>query len=186
MPDFSATHPEIQVRLDATTRLADPATDDVDVAIRVGRGGLPGVKAERLFDQRACPVCSPALADRIRGPEDLADVPIIREPTPMFDWDFWFAPLDLSPEMLGAGPVFSDDSLCLDAAVSGAGIFLAFEVLAAHALEAGQLVAPLGGPRPTGQAYWLVTAPDRAPRPAQTAFRRWLKGRLADAGFGRS
>jgi DNA-binding transcriptional LysR family regulator len=184
LPDFSAAHPDIQVRIDAGTRLVDPATSDVDLAIRVGPGGWPGLRAERLFDQRACPVCSPALAARIRRPADLAHVPIIREPSPMFDWEFWLTPLGLGAEMLGDGPVFSDASLCLDAAVSGAGVFLAFEVLAAHALETGQLVAPLGPPRPTGLAYWLVTAPDRAPSPAQAAFRRWLKARLAAAGFG--
>lgn len=184
LPDFSAAHPEVQVRLDASTRLVDPATGDVDLCIRVGPGGWPGVRAEHLFDQRACPVCSPGLAERLRAPEDLAHLPIIREPAPMFNWDFWLAPAGLPPTILPDGPVFSDASLCLDAAVSGAGVFLAFEVLAAHALATGQLVAPLGGPRPTGLAYWLVTAPDRAPSAAQAAFRRWVKARLAAAGFG--
>ncbi len=184
LPDFAAAHPEIQVRIDATTRLVDPATGDVDLCLRVGTGGWPRVKAERLFAQRACPVCSPALTARLREPGDLAHLPIIREPHPMFDWSFWLTPLGLSPSLLPAGPEFSDAALCLDAAVSGAGVFLAFEVLAAHPLATGQLVAPLGPPRPTGLDYWLVTASDRAPTAAQAAFRRWLKRRLAATGFG--
>lgn len=184
LSDFSAAHPDIQVRIDATTRLVDPMTGDVDLCLRVGHGGWPGVKAERLFAHRAFPVCSPALAERIRTAGDLAAMPIIREPRPSFDWDFWLKPFGLSPDILGEGPIFSDASLCLDAAISGAGVFLAFEVLAEHALRTGQLVAPLGGPVPTGQAYWLITAPDRAPSPAQAAFRRWLKQRLAASGFG--
>jgi len=183
LPDFQAAHPGVKVRLDADTALVDPGRSDVDVCIRVGRGGYAGVRAERLFPQRAVPVCAPALAARIQTPADLAHVPIIREPRPMFGWEIWLAPLGLSPDMLGDGPEFSDASLCLDAAISGAGVFLAFEVVAEHALARGNLVALAPGMVETGLSYWLITAEDRSLSPAEQSFRRWLKARLAASGF---
>lgn len=183
LPEFTAAHPGIRVRLDAETALVDPNLSDVDLCIRVGPGNYPGVRAERLFSQRAVPVAAPALAAAIAAPADLARVPIIREPRPMFGWEVWLGPLGLSPQILGEGPVFSDASLCLDAAISGAGVFLAFEVVAADALARGRLVALPPGAVDTGNSYWIVTAADRAPSPAQAAFRRWLKAALADSGF---
>ncbi|HEX9858718.1 MAG TPA: LysR substrate-binding domain-containing protein [Paracoccaceae bacterium] len=185
LPDFTGSHPDIRLRIDASTALVDPNLSDVDLCIRVGRGDWPGVRAERLFTHRAGPVCHPDLARRITRPEDLAQVPIIREPHPMFSWDVWLGPLGLSSEILGAGPEFSDSSLCLDAAISGAGVFLAFEVVAAEALARGSLVTLPPGQVETGMAYWLVSAKDRAPTAAHTAFRRWLKARLARESFAR-
>ena len=49
---FRAANPEIDLRLSATADLADFSREDVDVAIRHGRGGWPGLDAERLMDAR--------------------------------------------------------------------------------------------------------------------------------------
>jgi LysR family glycine cleavage system transcriptional activator len=185
LPDFHASAPGIRVRLDSEVGLVDPGRSDVDVSLRVGRGDYPGVRAERLFPHRAMAVCTPDLAARIRSPADLAHVPVIRESRSMFGWDIWLRPLGLTIDNLGDGPVFSDASLCLDAAISGAGVFMAFEVVAHHALRHGQLVALPPGEIETGLAYWLITAENRSPGPALTAFRRWLKARLVASGFAR-
>ncbi len=184
LPGFSAAHPGLKVRLDADLKLTVPGRDDVDYAIRVGKGPWPGVKAEHLFDQLIVPVCSPAVAQHLATPAALAGVPVIREPTPGYAWDDWLGPEGLSEDILGDGPVFSDASLCLDAAVAGLGVFLAFEVVAAHALAQGSVVAPFPRWRQSGHGYWLISAPDQAPTPNQAAFRRWLTGRIAEEGFG--
>src|SRR6478735_9451568 len=112
---FRERHPELRIRIDADVSLVDPGSSDVDVCIRVGRGGWPNVKAEKLLDQLVFPVCSPSLAERLHHPRDLGLVPIVREPTPMFGWDAWLGPNGLDESILGDGPVFSDASLCLDA-----------------------------------------------------------------------
>ena len=41
LPSFQAAHPEIEVRLDTSTRLVDFARDGVDVGIRFGTGDCP-------------------------------------------------------------------------------------------------------------------------------------------------
>ena len=52
--------------------LVDLDHSDVDLAIRVGPGNWPNVKAELLLEQRVFPVCAPALAARLKTPRDLA------------------------------------------------------------------------------------------------------------------
>lgn len=178
---FTAEHPSIQVRIDASVDVIDPRASGVDACIRVGWADWPNVRAERLFEQRVFPVCAPSLADRIAAPQDLIQVPIITEPTSMFGWDVWLGPNDMQASQLGTGPVYSDASLCLDAAIAGQGVFLAWETLAQDAIVAKRLVAPLPGRFRTGIAYWFVE-PERGKRSPQVeAFRSWLVKELGSA-----
>jgi LysR family glycine cleavage system transcriptional activator len=186
LSDFQAAHPDVKVRLDASLALVDPGASDIELCIRVGRGDWPGVSAERLFSQVVFPVCSPDLAGRLHSPIGLLTVPIIREPRPNFGWEDWLDTDEPSPSSLPDGAVYSDASLCLDAAISGGGVFLTFETLAADALAHGRVVEPFRRRRTTRNAYWLVSAPGRRmSRPAQL-FRSWLKARIDGAGFGQT
>ena len=176
--EFSAEHPEVRVRIDASSIMTDPNTADVDACIRVGKGDWTGVRLVRLVDQRAFPVCSPELAGKLKSPKDLAIVPIIRDKGQMFDWTTWLGPNELAEEILGAGPVFSDASLCLDAAIAGQGVFLAWEALAFDSLKSGRLVAPFPGRFRTGYAYWLVLGENAKPAKSLEKFESWLVRRM--------
>ncbi len=178
---FAEAHPAVRVRLDASLGLVDPNLTDVDACIRVGWGDWPGVRAEKLRDQRVFPVCSPAMAQLLRAPADLARVPIIRDPHAMFGWDVWLRPNGLDEAILGDGPTFSDAGLGLDAAIAGHGVLLGWETLVVDALAMGRVVAPFPDRYETGIGYWFVE-PLHTPRtPAVRAFRTWLKAELADA-----
>lgn len=178
LKDFHRRHPGIRIRVDATIALVDPNTTDVDVCIRVGKGPYPDVDAARLVDVRIFPVCSPSLAKRLRSPADLANVPIVVDGGRMFSWDVWLGPNGLDSSILEEGPTFSDGSLCLDAAVAGQGVFLAWETLAADAIRMGRVVAPFPGRYPTGHAYWFVTGRHRPKTRAVRAFETWLREQL--------
>lgn len=184
LPGFQAAHPDVKVRLDASVGLVDPAHGDVDLCIRVGRGDWPGLRRERLFSQVIFPVCAPSLAAQFARPADLLRAPIIREPRPMFGWTDWLAPGEAGPTEQSDGPVFSDASLCLDAAISGGGVFLTFETLAVDALAHGRLAEPFRRRRATQNGYWLVTAEGRTPPPPVRQFSAWLKGEIEAAGLG--
>jgi LysR family transcriptional regulator, glycine cleavage system transcriptional activator len=186
LPRFQFNHPGLRVRLDASLALADPSAGEADLCIRVGRGGWPRVDAEKLFDQVIFPVASPQLARSITSPADLARVPVIVEPNAGFSWQAWLVPEGHAGVTLGSGPEFSDSSLCLDAAISGSGVFLAFETLAADALEQGSIVAPFAGRHRTGNSYWLASAQGQRKTNAMRAFADWIRREIAVAGFGRT
>lgn len=173
--DFAERHPDVRVRIDASTAAVVPRTGEVDACIRVGRGDWPGVRAEEVRPQRAFPVCSPGVAATLTELSDLTGVPIIRgQSAGLFDWEVWLQPNGLSASQLAQGPVFSDASLCLDAAIAGQGVFLAMETLVEDALAMGQLVAPYPGRFPTGVSYWFVEPSDGRRSAPVTAFRAWL------------
>ncbi|MBD8892388.1 LysR substrate-binding domain-containing protein [Roseibium litorale] len=177
--DFNKAHPDIRVRVDARVDLVDPDSSDVDLCIRVGKGPYKGVNAEKLRSQRVFPVCSPAIAEQLKTPSDLANVPIIKDPGQMFSWNEWLTPNGLDMSILGKGPTFSDGSLCLDAAIAGQGVFLAWETLAYHALEVGQIVRPFPGSYQTPFSYWLISGKHSPPTKAMKVFSAWLKEELA-------
>lgn len=178
---FNKTHPEIRIRVDATVDLVDPNISDVDLCIRVGKGPYRGVEAVKLLEQRVFPVCSPALAERLETPEDIRKLPVIRDPGQMFSWSTWLKPNGLDESVLGDGPTFSDGSLCLDAAIAGQGIFLAWETLASHALKARQVIAPFPDRYSTDYSYWLISGRDATKTKAVRAFSSWLREELSSS-----
>src|SRR5213078_4039751 len=58
---FTRTHPDVEVKITAETRVQDLERDGLDVAIRHGPASLAGPNAVRLFGERVFPVCSPKL-----------------------------------------------------------------------------------------------------------------------------
>ncbi len=178
LPDFSIKHPDIRLRIESSNSLANPGQGDIDACIRVGVGPWPDVKATKLVDHLTFPVCSAAWAEKLKTPADLANVPVIRDKNAMFDWNTWLEPNDLEENLLGDGPLFSDGSLCFDAAIAGQGVFLAWETLACDALKAGQIVSPFPDRHATGFAYWLITPiHDKPTKPVQD-LECWLREEL--------
>ncbi|MGH6895624.1 MAG: LysR substrate-binding domain-containing protein [Geminicoccaceae bacterium] len=56
---FERAHPEVDLQLVPTTRVVDLQRDQVDLAIRHGKGSWPGIDAAFLLEETALPVCAP-------------------------------------------------------------------------------------------------------------------------------
>lgn len=175
---FSERHPEISLRLDASTRLVDPATSDVDLCIRVGKGQWPGTQAELLLEQRIFPVCAPALAEPLSSRKELLALPVIIDGHAMFSWDLWLDAAGLSGRTVNTRHVFNEASLCLDSAISGQGVMLAWQIIASHAIRAGQLTVPFGPWVRTGDGHYLVTAEGARKNAKVDAFKAWIREEL--------
>ncbi|MGH6891092.1 MAG: LysR substrate-binding domain-containing protein, partial [Dongiaceae bacterium] len=86
---FLDRHPEADVRIDVSQRLADFAEDGVDIGIRFGTGDYPGLLVERLFEESVFPVCSPHLLKSkhpVSEPRDLRHHTLIH-----IEWDAQWA-----------------------------------------------------------------------------------------------
>ncbi|MEQ1951051.1 LysR substrate-binding domain-containing protein [Mesorhizobium yinganensis] len=171
-------YPEVFLRIDASTKLVDLDHSDIDIAIRMGDGKWPKVRAELLIAQEIFPVCSPAVAETLKTPADLAKTWEIIDESSMFSWNQWFSAAGIEPVRLQQGARFTDPMLCLDSAIAGHGVTLAWQLLAADAMADGRLVAPFGVRATSGLGYWMVTSTaDREPKKVNQ-FKAWIRGEI--------
>ena len=176
---FNEQNPGISLRVVPTIEIVDLDRSEVDIGIRVGEGAAIGVGAVKLLDQRVFPVCAPELARRIHRLEDLVKLPVIRENEKLYGWKSWFSDQGVEGHALQSGPTYADASLCLDAAMTGQGVFMAWETLACDALERGQIASPFSQRSLTGASYWFATGQHSARKRSVKKFRDWLKQELA-------
>ncbi len=181
---FSALHPDIELRLVITGSIIDLARPDVDCAIRYGRGDWPNVRASSIGGEAFQPVCSPAMAARLKSPRDLASVPVIRDLTTMLSWDAWWTAAGIEDPPLVHGPTFGDPSLAFDAAISDQGVLMAVDMMSAAAVRDGRVVRPFDLTVETGVSYWLATAEGKRESKKMRAFRDWLATEVPDSALG--
>ncbi|HEY3800579.1 MAG TPA: LysR substrate-binding domain-containing protein [Caulobacteraceae bacterium] len=131
--------PDVSVEIRTDRALANLTEDGVDVALRVGQGRWPGVKAEMLFEEYVFPVCSPEFLERcdVAG-AGIANAPLILEDVDL--WPAWFAAAGIRPLAPLRGPVFDDSGLTVEAAAAGLGVALVRRLHAQEALDTGRLV----------------------------------------------
>lgn len=183
---FTAAQPAIQLRLSLSEDVTDFDREDVDLGIRYGRGGWPGLRADLLMGARVFPVCSPALlaaGPPLTVPADLRHHALLHEDSDQY-WRDWLSAAGASGVEAHRGPRFDTAHMALAAAAAGQGVALADDALAAADLADGRLVRLFDVATPTDGGYWLVTPPRAVDRPKVEAFRSWLlaEARLAEPG----
>jgi LysR family transcriptional regulator, glycine cleavage system transcriptional activator len=187
LQQFQDRHPDIDVRIDASTRLLDLKVEQVDLAVRHGTGRYPGLVSEKLLDDDLVPVASPRLLigkGRVKKPSDLLQHRLLHIET-RDDWRLWFAGQGIEIDWK-RGPLLIDTAIGVQAAVAGKGIALVRRSLIGDELATGRLVAPLPQGLPKGVAYHLVYLPENMAQPAVGAFRAWLLEAVAAGATGSS
>ena len=170
---FRKQHPDIELHVNSSEALWDFLDDRFDVGIRSGLGRWTGLKAELLASERLVPVCTPALAKRLRTPGDLGKVRLIHD-SPKDGWRRWLDAAGVSGVDADRGPVFNDAGLALQAARLGDGVALGRWMLAADDLKAGRLVQPFKAVLPYDFSYWLVHPRPLTGRRDVAAFKAWV------------
>lgn len=175
---FTEAHPDIEVRVEASSALVDLRGDRVDVAIRHGLGVYPGLVSRHLASPILLPVASPRLlADgpRIRTPKDCLKYPLLQD-SDRSDWRLWFKALGMPDDpRIERGPAFDDDVLLIRAAEAGQGIAMVRDVYVQAEVASGRLAVALEQPWPTEFAYYAVTLPGADEKPAVASFLSWLQ-----------
>ncbi|HEV7371381.1 transcriptional regulator GcvA [Arenibaculum sp.] len=186
LPRFQHRNPGIDVLISTTSQLVDFTHQEVDLAIRFGRGGWAGLRCERLLTEEIFPVCTPALAEGMRTPQDLVKATLLHDDF-RIGWEIWLAAAGVSGVDHRRGTRFTDSSLVLHAALAGQGIGLGRHVLVADDLASGRLVRLFDITLPSEIAYWVVAPERHFERPKVKAFRDWLHEEAQahlDAGHG--
>jgi LysR family glycine cleavage system transcriptional activator len=169
------TNIDLQIR--ASAALVDFARDDVQVAIRFGRGGWPRVHAERLMDEWLVAVCTPELLKRhgrLSGPGDTGGYPLVHSSSE--PWDIWLAGTDEEKEVWPAttGTAFDNSVAVVHAARQGLGLALARWSLAADEIAKGHVVLAHPQALRFTRSYYFVCPESYLALPKVAAFREWL------------
>ena len=175
LEQFQQQHPYIDLRLLTHNNRVDLAGEGLDAAVRFGDGAWAGTHAEMLLRAPLTPMCTPALAQRLRQPADLAGQTLLRSYR-LQEWESWFATLGQSAP-LARGAMFDSSLTLAEAAAQGAGVALLPARMFQHLLQQGRLVRPFEQEVDTG-AYWLTHLRSRMPSAALKTFRQWLLAQL--------
>lgn len=189
---FAEKHPDIDLDISASPNLVDstasknsiPAEnfrrDNVDIAIRFGKGDYPGCQVDKLFSVSAIPLCSPELMrgdHPLQTPEDLQFHTLLHDNTIYEgrpDWSTWLKAAKVSDIDANRGLHFNHGNLAINAAVDGQGVVLSMKALASDDIAAGRLVTPFNITLPLENAYYLITLKEVTDHPHTAAFRDWI------------
>jgi LysR family glycine cleavage system transcriptional activator len=179
LSDFQEQHPGIDVRITTSTSLVDFQRDNVDAAIRYGRGQWPGLRADWLMADELFPVCSPSLlrGDKpLRRPEDLRDHPLLHTSNANSDdWRLWLTAAGLPADIAKhPGITFDMIFMTIQAAIDGIGVAMGRTSYVRDDIAKGRLVVPFKIALPTDAGFYLVAPEGRREAPKLTAFRQWL------------
>ncbi|MDE2136965.1 MAG: LysR family transcriptional regulator [Gammaproteobacteria bacterium] len=179
---LSDVAPDVELRL--ITTQSDNAAEDpgFDLAILFGGGDWPGYRAERLFQEKVYPVCSPAyLGDRpLPTPAEISRMRLLHLRSPSaqrwFTWNDWFAAMQRPPIARPHGLLFNNYQLLLQAALQGQGVGLGWTPLIDAMVESGSLVRLSPTPLTSERGYFVVEPGHSAASDHVQAFKRLLFG----------
>ena len=175
--DFNALHPDVELKVEATGRLADIERYECDFAVRFFRGTSTALECEKICRKPVFPVGAPALKKSLPAnstPADLLTLRLLHEDKGQL-WQRWFKMAglaDVTAKQLRA-PSQMGTIVAIEAALAGQGLVLVSDELVQGDLESGRLQhfsdqgLDIGG-------YYLVYLKQTLRRKTVRAFRDWL------------
>ena len=189
LSQFTALHPDVEVRIAASNSVLDLERDRIDLAIRLFLAGTP-VRGTLLMKDFAYPMCAPAYLEKhagnLRQPEDLAMHVWLRFVSDRGDdsWDDWA----VWQKRTGLGRIkpvrsvrFSHYEQVVHAAMGGQGMALAQNPMLSRHFADGLLASPFPQPEVEWGAFHLITASRAIERPVVKTFLGWLRAEVRAA-----
>ncbi|MBM7060426.1 LysR family transcriptional regulator [Pseudomonas sp. UL073] len=174
---FYATHPEINLRLDATTALVDLQQDaSVDLAIRYGIGQYPSLHSQCLLNECFAVYGAPALVASLG--DALPTLITLRWRSSglyALGWQAWCAAAGTEHWLVEAPQrEYDEEHYSLQAAIAGQGLVLASSILVSESIASGLLVQYRPEINVPGAGYSAMCVPGRERHPPVKAFLAWL------------
>lgn len=187
---FTASHPEVDVRISANYQVVNLDRDGVDVGIRYHTEEGAGDEALRLFGEVALPVCAPKLrrdpARPLRRPEDLRHHCLLHlDSGPglhLLEWPPWLRAMKLEGLKPASVLHFSMYDQLIQAAVNGQGVALGRKPLVDDLIAQRKLVAPFSGSVVSPRSYFVFRSQASRRKPEVQEFIDWLMSEGAAAG----
>lgn len=174
---FEREAPEIEIQLITSTRVVDLRREQVDLAIRHGRGAWRGLAATFLLEETAMPVCAPGYLGE--GPVALAtavleSARLIVNARYPGEWEEWARARGIEAPTEADTVTLEVSEQSLQLAERGHGMAMGRRPIVDEWLDSGRLIAPFGAADPTGAAYYLCQPENLAPTAAARRTEAWL------------
>ena len=170
---FQAQHPHIEVAILTTTRPVDLRQEEVDCAIRHGRGAWKGVVATLLFRETLMPIASPDVASRLNGKSGWHGAPLIRARSRFMDWANWQKQDRALAKRRIKWLTVETRAQALDAAIAGAGVALMDMAYIGTPVAEGRLTMLTERPLRLPTGYYFVHTPNARNLHLLTLLRDW-------------
>lgn len=178
LPEFTARHADIPVRLVSHIWNDNIAPNDVDVEIRLGYGDWPGVRSEKLTEEKLVPVCIAGTAQPDLN--TLREGPLIHILGYEDNWERYFQANAIAPPERSHRHSVDTSVAALQLVMAGAGYATILERFAKNAIRQGAPIAIAGPAIPFAQSHYLISAQGADhPTAAAGLFCSWLRERLA-------
>lgn len=183
LSSFHAANSGIEVLLTASLEPVDFRREDIDGAIRLGDGKWTGANAYRLVSNILVPVCSPAVAKKVRKAADLQRQVLLHSIARPDDWAVWLAAAKVDGQVdARSGMTYQSSAMAYAAALEGQGFAIAQRFLVEDDLAAGKLATPFRKAVDMGDfTYYLVTPADRGESASMATFRKWLLAQFVES-----
>lgn len=180
LAEFHTANSRIEVRLSSSTAPVDFEAQNLDAAIRSGKGDWPGLHAELLAEIELMPVCSPSFAQTIelKSLDDLAKARLLHSMARPNDWASWLSGVGCLMEQK-PGIKFENSALAYEAALMDIGVAIGMTVLVQRQLQSGALIAPYTQTCKNGEGYYLTWPKNQKPSQPLIRFLTWIREQMA-------
>ena len=183
LQSFQDLHPELTVQLAPNNKLVDFEHDDVDMAIRMGKGDYPGLVSKLLMQDHMIIVASPELIDkqRVDDPEHIFSLPWIedtsRDVVPIFE--HLCEQHNVDPRKVTSVIKANDSVILIDNALASRGALLVNKSLVLEPLSNGNLVRLMNFTYPSPYSLFLVAPEHHLQWPKVLQFEQWITPLIA-------
>ncbi|MFK8011582.1 MAG: transcriptional regulator GcvA [Marinicellaceae bacterium] len=174
---FQDKFPDIEVSISAFEWLADFNKEDIDVAIRYGRGNWPNVYSELLFEERVYPICNRRVFKKLGAnpnPSILFDYNLLHDDYSSEDWDMWFKEANIALSSPIKGTRYSHTVMMLETVDNSNSFALGRTPLVIDDLKRKLLYAPFDISIPSEYAYYFVCPKGLENSPKIKDFKKWV------------
>jgi DNA-binding transcriptional LysR family regulator len=172
---FYTENPDFEIEVGTYPRQEDVLVDEVDFVVRHGRGDWDDASSDPIFQDALTPVCSPALAGKLRSPRDLVSHNLLHSLMRTDAWELWLAAEGLGDLRARRSTKLANAAVTYRAAIDGLGVALAQIPYVREDLDAGRLVTPFERILRTGSGYHLAFAHRKSSYPSISLFRKWVR-----------
>lgn len=185
--DFQHEYPQLTLRVHTGDKPVDFMADQIDCAIRFGKGKYPGMNTTLLADEIYFPVCHPDLRGSkkpLKNPEDIRRFTLLHDVFSKggsnLSWENWAESMGIEGLDFNRGIHYDQADYAIQAAIAGQGVALGRMSLVGNDLRGGLLVPLFDHKIKSNFSYYFVYPEEYATNQGINQFKQWITQKMKE------